>query len=216
MRALVANHPSQIPTGVGNVDSAADLSILLLNDGEEFYESQSEPAGLSDVEHDGEDSSGDDTKPPKRRHPTKVEDPADEDCKPAKKLKVATSTKPSKTKSFLDRYAEVAEQEELTVQKQADALMAKASLAVVKAKAKAQIKPEKERHETEKERKKTEYALRKLELEHQFCMAQLPHIDLAGPSQAHYRTNDDDPYELPILPQPEYSDGGSSTSYHNY
>ncbi|KAG2133031.1 hypothetical protein DEU56DRAFT_757250 [Suillus clintonianus] len=220
MRALVANCPSRIPTGVGNADSAADFSILLPNDGEEFSESLSEPVGLSDVEPDGDTSvaSGEDTKPPKHQRSTKIEDLADEDCKPAKKLKVTTSTKPSKTKSFLDRYAEVAEQEELTAQKRADALTAKASLAVVKAKAKAQIKLEKERRETEKERRKTEYALRKLELEHQFRMAQLPRIDQAGPSQAHYRTNDflsdDDPYGLPILPQPENSEGGSSTSYH--
>ncbi|KAG0692836.1 hypothetical protein DFH29DRAFT_882001 [Suillus ampliporus] len=186
MRALVANRPSRIPTGVGNADSAADFSILLPNDGEEFSESQSEPVGLSsDVEHDGYISvaSGDDMKPPKHQHSTKIEDLADEDCKPAKKLKTA-------------------------------------SLAVVKAKAKAQIKLEKERRETEKERRKTEYALRKLELEHQFRMAQLPYIDQAGPSQVQYRTNgfpsDDDPYGLPILPQPENSDGGSSTSYYNY
>ncbi|KAG0700069.1 hypothetical protein DFH29DRAFT_1001439 [Suillus ampliporus] len=223
MRALVANRPSRIPTGVGNADSAADFSILLPNDGKEFSESQSEPVGLSsDVEHDGYISvaSGDDMKPPKHQCSTKIEDLADEDCKPAKKLKVTMSTKPSKTKSFLDRYAKVAEQEELTAQKWADALTAKASLAVVKAKAKAQIKLEKERRETEKERRKTEYALRKLELEHQFRMAQLPHIDQAGPSQVQYRTNgfpsDDDPYGLPILPQPENSDGGSSTSYYNY
>ncbi|KAG0695797.1 hypothetical protein DFH29DRAFT_1005114 [Suillus ampliporus] len=189
MHALVANHPSRIPTGVGNANSAADFSILLPNDGKEFSESQSEPVGLSsDVEHDVYISvaSGDDMKPPKHQHLTKIEDLADEDCKPAKKLKVTTSTKPSKTKSFLDRYAEVAEQEELTAQKWANALTAKASLAVVKAKAKAQIKLEKERCETEKERRKTEYALKKLELEHQFRMAQLPHIDQAGPLQVQY------------------------------
>ncbi|KAG1765861.1 hypothetical protein EV702DRAFT_1050855 [Suillus placidus] len=141
MHALVTNHPSRIPTGVGNADLDADFSILLPNDGEEFSESLSEPMGLSDVEPDGDASvaSGEDMKPPKHQQSTKIEDLADEDCKPAKKLKVTTSTKPSKTKSFLDRYAKVAEQEELTAQKQADALMAKASLAVVKAKAKAQI-----------------------------------------------------------------------------
>ncbi|KAG2744240.1 hypothetical protein P692DRAFT_201808527, partial [Suillus brevipes Sb2] len=123
MRALVANHPSRIPTGIGNADSAADFSILLPNDGDEFSESL---------------TSGEDVKPPKHQQLTKIKDLADEDCKPAKKLKVTTSTKPSKTKSFLD------------------------------SKAKAKIKLEKERHETEKERRKTEYALRKLELEHQF------------------------------------------------
>ncbi|KAG1726412.1 uncharacterized protein EDB91DRAFT_1086769 [Suillus paluster] len=177
MHALVANHPSQIPTGVGNADSVADFSILLPNDGEEFSESQ---------KYDGDVfvASGDDmkqSKPPKHQQLTKIQNLADEDCKPAKKFKV---TKPSKTKSFLDRYAEVAEQEELTAQKRADALTAKASLAVVKAKAKAEIKLEKERHKTEKERRKTEYALRKLELKHKFCMAQLPHSDQPGPSQA--------------------------------
>jgi hypothetical protein len=136
MRALVANHPSRIPTGIGNADSAADFSILLPNDGDEFSESLSEPVGLSDVEPDGDVSvaSGEDVKPPKHQRLTKIKDLADEDCKPAKKLKVTTSTKPSKTKSFLDRYAKVAEQEELTAQKRVDALTAKASLAVVKAK----------------------------------------------------------------------------------
>ena len=53
---------------------------------------------------------------------------------PSKKFKAA-STKPVKT--FLDNYAKVAEQEELTIQKQAEAVKARASLAAIQAQAKA-------------------------------------------------------------------------------
>ena len=63
---------------------------------------------------------------------------------PSKKLKPA-ATKPAKSKTFLDRYAEVAEQEELTAQKQAEAVKARASLAAIRAQAKAQIRLEKEK-----------------------------------------------------------------------
>ena len=98
------------------------------------------------------------------------------------------------------------EQEELTAQKQAEAVKARASLAAIRAQAKAQIRLEKEKRETEKERRKTEYALWKLELEHQFRLAQLSRTDPhASSSTYHGASSSISPGTLPMLPHPNYS-----------
>ena len=159
MHALVANWPSRVPTGLGNADSSIDTSVLLSGDVDDLTGS-SEPQEKPESESEGAEEaregdvstlSGDEMFTQKRRAVDSKEDvkPLQLDV-PSKKLKPA-AMKPAKSKTFLDRYAEVAEQEELTAQKQAEAVKARASLAAIRAQAKAQIQLEKEKRETEKE-----------------------------------------------------------------
>jgi len=225
MRALVANRPSRVPTGLGNADTSIDMSVLLPTDFDDLTGS-SEPPEKYESELEGAEAEareGDILVVNADQGATRKHGAMDlaEDLKPqqagpaAKKSKLTATTKTAKSKSVLDRYAEVAEQEELTAQKQAEAVKAKVSLAVVRAQAKAQIRLEKEKRETEKERRRTEYALRKLELEHQFRMAQLSHTDphqasnSTQPTSYHLPPAGSDVTSstsaLPVLPQPDYS-----------
>ena len=161
MRALVANQPSRIPTGLGNADTSIDTSLLLSGDVDDLTGS-SEPQEKQESESEGAEEaregdistvSGDEMfTSQKHRAMDSKEDvkPLQSDV-PSKKFKAA-ATKPAESKTFLDKYAEVAEQEEPTAQKQAEAVKARASVAAIRAWAKAQIQLEKEKRETEKER----------------------------------------------------------------
>ena len=232
MCALVANRPSRIPTGLGNADTSIDTSLLLSGDVDDLTGS-SEPQEKQESESEGAEEaregdistvSGDEMfTSRKRRAMDSKEDvkPLQSDV-PSKKFKPA-ATKPAKSKTFLDKYAEVAEQEELTAQKQAKAVKARASVAAIRAQAKAQIRLEKEKRETEKERRKTEYALRKLELEHQYRLAQLSHASDPSSSTYHGASSSASP-ALPMLPHPDYpypstphdSSGGSHSTTFNF
>ncbi|KAH7903678.1 hypothetical protein BJ138DRAFT_1120145 [Hygrophoropsis aurantiaca] len=232
VRDLIGERPNLVPAGLGNGGTAMDTTILLNPTVDDAAEGVSDPTdGFEGVSSLGDDGGDIDVKSedelelersilePKKR-PAKFDesDPELEDqpstsSKKQKTVTVKAETTPGKAKttkpkSIMERYAEVAEQEELTAQKQADAMKAKSAIAVAKVKAQGEIELERERRKTEKEKLKAEIEMKRLQLDHELRMAQLRgaghHNNTSMPTFSSYSPGGDN------ISQPTYSRASST------
>jgi hypothetical protein len=98
---------------------------------------------------------------------------------------VLSKAKPSKPKSVMERFAEVAESEEVTAQKRAEVEQAKSRTELARVKAKGHVALEKEKRKMERLKLKVE--MKKLELQHSHHLEELRlRNSFATSSQAHY------------------------------
>lgn len=194
LKEIISERPNLVPTGIGNNDAGYDLDILMHGDLSETGGYLEESSGLSDgigmglgiededAEGGNEDevNEGDTALREKKR---KYQD-ADMDGKKSVKRVVVDEKKPTapragkstpaepsskKTKTGIERFADIAAREEETMQKALEVKRTKVQgetdRAVAKVKAQAEI-------QMNKDKLRAEYAQKKLEFEFKLQMAQ--------------------------------------------
>jgi hypothetical protein len=209
-RELIGERPNSIPTGIGNSGSAVDLTVLGQSDEDDEADEEGddeEGGGGSedgfDADHlsahqedvDGEDEEElDEVDVPEADVSKGKRKAMTPSSKPRKKTSaqansstpvVLSKAKPSKPKTVMERFAEVAESEEVTAQKRADVEQVKSRTELARVKAKGHVALEKEKRKMERLKLKVE--MKKLELQHSHHLEELClRNSFATSSQAHY------------------------------
>lgn len=228
MRELIGERPNVIPTGLGNSQTEIDNSALLEprgsdDENDDEIELINDPTGVSsegDGLYDSDDLDGKSdisrAAAISKRKASAVKEEPNKAQKTSREGSKAPVTRKGKTKAktLVEKYTEVAELEELTAQKKADADKARSVVEAARIKVKGEIQLERERRKTAKLQLKSELlAMKKLKMEHEMAMELQRRQDgghHAGPSSS-ARVNPS--FQLPSTPHNNYSRSGSSFSF---
>jgi hypothetical protein len=182
MRELIGQRPNVIPAGLGNSETGFDSSVMLKHESDD----DNHTGGINNLEipaYDSDDEKSD-ASAATARTKRKAVVIKDEPKKCNKLMSGATQkSKPkSKPKSLIEKFGEVAELEEVTAQKRADAERARAAVDMARIKAEGEIRLEREKRKTEKQRMRAELlAMKRIKMEYDVAFQQMQ-MDRAGPS----------------------------------
>ena len=171
MKILISERPNVVPVGLGNSESTIDMSGY--EAGYKSDASDSKPASEEDEDEDmpdkDEDEDNDDEDKLSARHQDSARKKNDLKTTRAQKKSSTSNAHPGhdkKLSKILDRFADLANVEEVTNQKELDLKRLQSQNARVKIKAKADI-------QIQRDKLKAELRMLEKKQEHNFRMAQL-------------------------------------------